>query len=104
MKFKEFLRRAFGGRLHSERLRLYRKYLVEDYSNSNYCYPERVAAETIEKFNRNGINNPTYFFGAIRQINDWRANNRIRQRKEAAKARWAKKPKKSLGGDQKPEK
>jgi hypothetical protein len=97
MKFKEFLRRAFGGRLHSERLRLYRKYLVCSFSN--YVDPEDVAAKTIEKFSRNGISNPTYFFEVVREIAEWRANNRLQQRRNAAKSRWQKKSKKSLDRD-----
>jgi hypothetical protein len=102
MKFREFLRRAFGGRLHSERLRLFRKYLV--FSFSNYVDPEDIAAKTIEKFSRMGITNPNYFFEVVRDISNWRENNRIQQRRNAAKSRWQKHSKKSLGGDSQPKK
>ena len=103
MKFKEFLRRAFGGRLHSERLRLFRKFLVKSYLSA-YVEPESVAAELIGRLNQNGLIDPSTYFNWIREIADWRSINRIQQRRDAAKSRWQKNPKKSLGDGQQIEK
>src|SRR5580700_7973224 len=100
MKFNVFLRRAFGGRLHSERLHMFRKFLVS-YLFSQYVDPEDIAAKTIGKMNQSGFYNPTAYFKLMEDIKKWREANRIQQRKEAAKSRWAKeKLKKSLGGGQ----
>jgi hypothetical protein len=103
MKFKEFLRRAFGGRLHSERLRLFRKFLIK-YTLASFVDPELVAADLIGKLNRNGLQSPATYFTWIREIEVWRSNNRIQQRRDAAKSRWQKKPKNSLGAGQQIEK
>jgi hypothetical protein len=98
MKFKEFLRRAFGGRHYSERLHFFRKFLETDYC-TKYVDPEKTAAEIIGDLGRSGVQSTTYNY-FISEIKEWRPRNRLQQRKDAAKKRWAKeKLKKSLGGD-----
>ncbi len=101
----------FGGRLHGERLRLYRKYLCNSFQVSEHfkgghssesarnLAAEKNAVALIAKQNRDGLDDPTYYFGLKEDIAKWRNANRILQRKNAAKARWAKEQsKKPLDG------
>ena len=108
MKFAEFLRLAFGGRHHDERLRLYRKLLYEDSLARQYFQggpdsreareseAHKRAIEFIEKLKREGITDNHWYFIAIQQIADWRVRNRIQQRKSANSARWLKENRKKL--------
>jgi hypothetical protein len=92
MKFRKFLRIAFGGRLHDERLHLFRKCVhassVRTERNSRAA--ERKTADVIAKLNREGITDPDWYLSALEIIKAWRAKNRIEQRRQAAKARWKK--------------
>lgn len=99
MKFKDFLKRAFKGRLYSERLHLFRKFLISQYCN-NHVNPEIAASDLIATLVQTGIKNPMLYYKWILEIAHWRVSNRIQQRRQAAKSRWIKeKSKKSLGAD-----
>jgi hypothetical protein len=96
MKFREFLRRALGGRLHAERLRFFRKFLVSIFF-APCDDPEAVSMEMIGKLSQNGINDPDSYFTFMREIKEWRPKNKIQQCRNAANSRWAKeKSKKSI--------
>ncbi len=102
MKFREFLRRAFGGRLHADRLHLYRKLVSEDsaayvYFNGGYASQsekdaaaEKRTVDFIAKLNSDGITDEKWYFRVLPAIAEWRVQNRIRQRKEANASRWRK--------------
>jgi len=93
MKFKEFLRRAFGGSLYADRLRMFRKFLISDFFNfGNPTKEERenLSLKMIESLSRNGLAKPDDFFTWLRMIKSWREFNRVQQRKDAAKKRWEK--------------
>jgi hypothetical protein len=111
MSFKEFLRRTFGGRLHDQRLHLYRKYLSQNFQIEQWFTARDKTIESrditaakntedfIAKLKKEGIKDPDWYFPVLHEIKRWRVQNQIQQRKEAAKSRWAKeKSKKSLGG------
>jgi SRSO17 transposase len=100
MKFKEFLRRIIGGRSHSNRLAIFRRwkrYSVRNSANNDYYYPrnitddeiEKIVFETVEKHTKGHISEPEYkslaFF-----ISGWRNDVQQQQRKDAAKKRWKK--------------
>ena len=103
MKFKEFLRRTIGGRLHSDRLHIFRKYwcaMLEIYAelgsspspeNDNRTDEGRLKMtnDAIEKFAREGVDE-IFFKSHQRAIAAWRSENRIQQRRNAAKKRWEK--------------
>jgi len=115
MKFKEFLRRAIGGRLHGDRLHIFRKYwcaMLEVYAelgsgpslgNDNRTDEGRLKKtnDVIEKFTREGVDE-IFFKSNQRAIAAWRSENRIQQRRNAAKKRWEKE--KSIDRGEKPEK
>jgi hypothetical protein len=90
MKFREFLRRIFGGRYHADRLHLYRKFLFEHFEAASSKQAEAQVIEIIKKQGQEGITNPNWFFEVKHEIPRWRRLNRINQRKEAAKSRWLK--------------
>ena len=109
MKFRQFLRRMFGGRLHNERLRLYRKYLYQSLQVSEHfkgghssikardAAAERERDVIIEKQTKNGIEDLNWYLTLKYDIERWRSLNRINQRREANKSRWLKeKSKKSV--------
>jgi hypothetical protein len=108
MKFREFLRRMFGGRLHSERLHLYRKYLYNSFQVSEYFQGGHASAAArnsaadqkrdalIAKQNIEGIKDPHSYAVVKEDIIKWRKENRIFQRKNAAKNRWLKENRKKL--------
>ena len=98
MKFRAVLREFIGGRLHDERLHLFRKYLRHMFSAEG-CSENRAdkrATAVIANLKKNGLNDPEVFFKHLRNIADWRKQNRIQQRREAAKSRWAKNTQKSV--------
>ena len=104
MKFQEFLRRTFGGRLHSERLRMFRKYLVSEFFSSLES-PDDFAAKLIGAMGENGVKDQESYFHLVREIKQWKENNRIQQRINAAKSRWSKeKSKKPVDAGQPPQK
>jgi hypothetical protein len=92
MKLKVFLRRAFGGRLHSDRLYLFRKFLKSEYSFGHEDMPEKL----LETFSKSGITSSKSYYGFIQQIKQWRKINRVRQRQTASKSRWLKEARKKL--------
>jgi hypothetical protein len=103
MKFKEFLRRTIGGRLRGDRLHIFRKYwcamlgiyadlgseaaLGDD--NKTDEGRQKMTDKIIEKFSREGIDE-IFFKSHQRSIAAWRSENRIQQRRNAAKKRWEK--------------
>ena len=88
MKFKVFLRWAFRGRSHAERLCLYRKFTHQYFAGESAAEVKTQAF--IAKQSYDGIDDPTWFFPVCQDIAAWRKVNRIKQRKEAANSRWAK--------------
>jgi hypothetical protein len=100
MKFKEFLRRTIGGRLHGDRLHTFRKYwrhALKVYADLQPVPPERKTMEFFEtetdkhiaEFNLEGVDE-RFFKHHKREIAAWRSENRIQQRRNAAKKRWGK--------------
>jgi hypothetical protein len=110
MKFKECLRRVIGGRLHGNRLHIFRnywsvqlkKYEAMDYAESVGIKTDEgrlnMANEMIEKYTREGVGRDS-FNQLLNGIPKWRKENQIQQRRDAAKKRWKNKSKKSLGGE-----
>ena len=108
MKFREFLRRMFGGRLHDERLHLFRKYLFDSTKVSEYYRgghgshqalidaASKTTDELIGKYNREGITEPNWYITLRGDISRWRKANRIFQRQQANKSRWLKENRKKL--------
>jgi len=106
MTFRVFLRHQFGGRLHADRLLLFKKYLLEDYLETKEVRdlpPEdREAAASamrdklISTLSREGIGNPNWYFYANERIQEWRKANRVRQRRAAIKTRWDKEKQKKI--------
>jgi hypothetical protein len=108
MKFRQFLRRMFGGRLHSERLHLYRKYLHQSFQVSEFftgghvseasrlAAAEKKTDEHIAKQSAEGICDPNWYFTLLHDIKRWRGLNRLDQRKKANKSRWLKETRKKL--------
>ena len=108
MKFRQFLRRMFGGRLHSERLHLYRKYLYQSFQVSEFfggghvseasrlATAEKKTDELIAKQSAEGMSNPDWYFTLQQDIKRWRLLNRLDQRKKANKSRWLKETRKKL--------
>jgi hypothetical protein len=94
MKFKEFLRRAFGGRLHSDRLRLFRKFLV-NHLFASYVNPEEMAVDHIAGWIKNKMQ-PTAYFHIIQEIKEWRPRNKIQQRRNANESRRLKENRKKI--------
>jgi hypothetical protein len=94
MTFRQFLRRMFGGRLHSVRLGFFRRFLVEEYFAS-YADPQEVAVRQIGLFNKNGIQSYPYFYFE-KDIAKWRLANHFRQRKKANSSRWIKEKRKKI--------
>lgn len=92
MKFREFLRRAFGGRLHGDRLHMFRKFLKSEYSYGNPDVPTSL----ISKISEAGIRDQDTYYGFVGQIKQWRAVNRLQQRKAAGQTRWLKESRKKL--------
>ena len=108
MKFKEFLRRVIGGRLHGDRLHIFRKYcyeLVIATENIGHIPPEektedhrlKKVSEAVERFTRDGVDQVRFYHFST-SIPAWRQGNRIEQRRNAANKRWQTKSKKPLGG------
>jgi len=98
MKFKDFLRRAFGGRLHAERLRLFRKFLVSEYTyfSKEGEDKEDIPTKLISALSENGIASQGSYYGFVQQIGQWRAINKVQQRKDANKNRWLKENRKKI--------
>jgi hypothetical protein len=110
LKFKVFLRLIIGGRLHSERLHIFRNFwcamLKKHYELGSYAGfgddnttnegRQNMTANMVEKYNRDGVDELNFNrFKA--DITCWRNRNRIEQRRNAAKCRWEKQSaKKSL--------
>jgi len=114
MKFKEFLRRVIGGRLHGDRLHIFRTYffeVIKAYEGVGYTPPEEKTDEgrlkkvnaVIERFARDGVDQ-MWFNNLSARIPAWRKEKRIQQRRNAANIRWQKKYEKSLDGDKNPSK
>jgi hypothetical protein len=103
MNFRTFLRRMFGGRLHADRLHLYRKYLFASirvehwFKGRSATEEERELAiqadveKVIAKNSQEGFKDPQWYFELEDSIKRWRVANRVNQRREAARARWSKK-------------
>jgi hypothetical protein len=117
MKFKEFLRRMFGGRLHSDRLRLYRKYLLDqfevevwfkgsmrelagrqslDSKESRIAAAEKLRDGFVAKLSNEGVADPEWYEAVAPEIQRWRGLNRVAQRKAAIKSRWDKEKSKKI--------
>jgi hypothetical protein len=118
MKFKECLRRVIGGRLHGDRLHIFRKFwcaMLKHYEDiaaipAEYKTDEwrqNKANEIIEKYTREGVDKIT-FDNFITTIPQWRKEARIIQRRNAAIKSWTpanrKKRKKSFDRLKKQEK
>lgn len=128
IKFKVFLRLAFGGRLHGDRLHFFRKYwcwtrkLEADIKNLGLPPSEQntktdaqwmdMANEVIAKYTRDWVYERD-FNELFNSIENWRWLNRLEQRQNAAKSSWTpkarrkrkrRKQQKSLGGGQNPRK
>lgn len=115
MKFKEFLRRMFGGRYHADRLYLFRKYLrwrlepeyvadciVSPGGVDRIATTEKRADDRLAELNRNGVTDPEWYSQAASSIKTWRKINQTEKRRNAAKSRWAKeKSKKPIAGRRK---
>ena len=115
ISFKECLRRVIRGRLHGDRLHLFRKYWasqLKQFENMDYAELECIKTDEgrlnkanvmIEKFTRDGVDK--YWFDSISAgFPKWRQEYRIQQRRNASNMRWGKNPKKSLAGDKQLEK
>jgi len=97
MKFKVFLRWEFGGRLHADRIRLFRKFLFQEFQYSRELQglsPEaRDAAaiamrdKLIADLSRDGIHDLNWYFRTNERISEWRKENRHQQRKDANASR-----------------
>ncbi|SRR5260221_1124404 len=106
MKLKVFLRRQFGGRLHADRLRLFRKFLFQEFQShrelQNLTPEARGAAaiamrdKLITDLSRDGIFDPNWYFRTNERISEWRKSNRHQQRSNASKNRWLKESRKKL--------
>ena len=105
LKFKEFLRRAFGGTRHMERLHLFRKYLLNMYSQIEelkHLSPEAREAEAIVRrdkliatYNQEGVHEiPFGYF--MERIPAWREHSHVAQRQAAAQSRWEKEKQKKI--------
>jgi hypothetical protein len=105
MKFKQFLRLAFGGRLYAERLRLFRKYMLHEIQQAEHLKKLSQKAREIEaidqrdkfivELQRDGVDETTGVAHRPR-IAAWRAWNRINQRVQAIKSRWDKEKRKKI--------
>jgi hypothetical protein len=100
LKFKVFLRLAIGGRSYGDRLRIFRKYwcyMLKIYADLEHVPPERKTAEFFEaeankviaKHQLEGVDE-WFLKTHSRAIAAWRSENRIQQRRNAAKKRWEK--------------
>lgn len=111
MKFRVFLRRAFGGRLHCDRLHLYRKYLLQQFEvevwfrgglmrvqnpQHRTLAAEKLRDEFLINISRDGITDPERFSAEFQDIQRWRQLNKVQQRKEANKSRWLKENRKKI--------
>jgi hypothetical protein len=117
MKFKDFLRRTFGGTRHMERLHLYRKYLLNqfeveiwfkgsmrelvgrqilDSKESRIAAAEKLRDEFIAKLSKEGITDPEWYDAVAPEIQRWRVLNRTAQRQAASKSRWDKEKQKKI--------
>jgi hypothetical protein len=103
MKFNECLRRVIGGRSVGDCLHFFRKYwcaMLKIYADlgSEPAYGDdnktdegrqQMADKMVEKFTRDGVDE--HWFNSIAQgFQMWRKENRIQQRRDAAKKRWQK--------------
>lgn len=114
MKFRVFLRRAFGGRLHCDRLHLYRKYLLQQFEvevwfrgglmrvqnpqqrQQRTLAAEKLRDEFLEKMSRDGVTDPEWFSAVFQEIQRWRQLNRVQQRKDANQSRRLKENRKKI--------
>lgn len=110
MKFKEFLRRMFGGRLHADRLRSYRRYLFEKCEleifnqdtqrvhspESRNAAAEKMRDDLIAKYSHEGIIDIRWYIAAEEAIKRWKHHIRLRQRRDANKSRWDKEKRKKI--------
>ena len=107
MKFREFLRRMFGGRLHADRLRLYRKFVFQEMRHEAMLQGIRPPAaqeaaaevmrdELIAKLSCEGITDPSWYFHTNERIHFWRKSNRLQQRRAANEKRWLKESRKKI--------
>jgi hypothetical protein len=103
MKFKEFLRRAFGGRYHADRLHLFRKCMFEQFEfytvmraalgkteNNREKSAGQKVDELVVRLSQYGITDGVWGFERIYSLREWQKQNRVDQRRNAAKSRWAK--------------
>ena len=97
-----------GGRLHSDRLHLFRRFWasqLKQFENMDYAASEGIKTEEgrlnkanlmIEKLTRDRVDQ-YWFISLSNSFPKWRQENRIQQRRDAANKRWGKeKSKKSL--------
>lgn len=108
MKFKVFLRRIFGGRLHADRLRLFRKFAFEELRSQQLAKDRELTPEAagaaaevmrdklIADLNRDGIHDLNWLFRTTERIALWRPSNRINQRRDANSSRWLKENRKKI--------
>jgi hypothetical protein len=93
MKFKVFLRLAFGGRLHADKLRNFRKYWrvrLKDFDRTKDMSEEnrgRVTDASVNLYVRDGVSGD-FYKANIDRIKDWRKENMRQQRVDAARKRW----------------
>lgn len=106
MKFKEFLRRAIGGRLYADRLHIFRRYwdtvLLKTLTTKDMTDDNRsiVTDATVTMLIQNGVDSGFYRRNT-EGIKAWRQENQRQQRIDAANKRWHPKKAKKRLTDQK---
>jgi hypothetical protein len=109
MNLREFLRRAFGGRYHGDRLHLYRKYLLEQFTGiviveemypligkPDARPPDKRVDDFIAQISLQGFTDSVRCFEKIHDLQQWQKRNKIDQRRKANASRWLKENRKKL--------
>jgi len=92
MNFPECLRRIIGGRSAPERMRIFRRYWDDHFTDfvQDPVRPLKPCTDAVvAQFMKNGVDE-AWFDAFSKGIPEWRRQNRIQQRRQAAKTRWQK--------------